>query len=331
MRLAARLTTPWLALALLCSSAHADDMRTRLQGAVDAVRQRLGLHGVTASVVTPSGSWTLASGISYVGVPMRPDHVLAIGSNSKTFAAILLLRFQEHGLLNLDTPIGRFLPPLTHVDTSITVRQLLQHTSGLGDYSATQAYRDSTLARATRLWTTSDLVKFIPAPQFAPGTSWSYCNTNYLLAGMIAQQVGGASLPVLVRNEITVPLGLDSTRYVPQELVLGTLAHRWINGQDISARPMTAEWSGAWAAGAIVSTARRDDGTVRGAVQWSPAVERLVEPDAPVHRARRLRARHQSQGRGRTDGDRSHRRHPGLHLRGDAGAGALRECGRARQ
>ena len=255
MRLAARLSTPWLALALLCSSAHADDMRVRLQGAMDVVRQRLGLHGVTASVVTPSGAWTLASGISYVGVPMRPDHVLAIGSNSKTFAAILLLRFQERGLLNLDTPIGRFLPPLTNVDTSITVRQLLQHTSGLGDYSATQAYRDSTLARATRLWTTSDLVKFIPAPQFAPGTSWSYCNTNYLLAGMIAQQVGGASLPVLVRNEITGPLGLDSTRYVPQELVLGTLAHRWINGQDISARPMTAEWSGAWAAGAIVSTA----------------------------------------------------------------------------
>ena len=255
MRPRARSLTLFIALALVCRTAHADEMRTRLQGAVDAVRQRLGLHGVTASVVTPNGAWTIASGDSYVGVPIRADHVLAIGSNSKTFAAILLLRYQERGLLSLDARIGRFLAPIANVDTTITVRQLLQHTSGLGDYSATQAYRDSTLARANRLWSTSDLVKLIPAPQFAPGTSWSYCNTNYLLAGMIAQQVGGAPLHVLVRNEITGPLGLDSTRYVPQELVLGSLAHRWINGQDLSARPMTAEWSGAWAAGAIVSTA----------------------------------------------------------------------------
>jgi D-alanyl-D-alanine carboxypeptidase len=255
MRPRARILTLFIALALVCRTAHADEMRTRLQGALEVVRQRSGLHGVVASVVTPDGAWTLASGDSHAGVPMRADHLLAIGSQSKTFAAILLLRFQERGLLSLDTRIGRFLAPIANVDTTITVRQLLQHTSGLGEYADSQAYRDSTLARPNRLWSTSELVRFIPAPQFAPGASWSYCNTNYLIAGMIAQQVGGAPLHVLVRNEITAPLGLDSTRYVPQELMLGALAHRWINGQDLSARPMTAEWSGAWAAGAIISTA----------------------------------------------------------------------------
>lgn len=244
-----------LALGLVPLAASADPMRTRLQGAVDVVRQREGMQGVTAAVFTPNGDWILASGESHPGVPMRADHLLAVGSNTKTLTALVLLRLQERGLIDLDDRIGRYLPPLTNVDTTVTVRQLLNHTSGLGDYVSTQAYRDTTLAQATRLWTPPQLAALIPPPQFAPGTSWSYCGTNFLLAGMIAQQAGGAPMHTLLRNEIRVPLGLDSMRFVPQEALLGTLAHRWLGGSDVTARPMTAEWSGAWAAGAVVSTA----------------------------------------------------------------------------
>lgn len=274
-----------LALGLVPLSASADPMRARLQGAVDVVRQREHIQGVAAAVFTPNGNWTLASGESHPGVPMRADHLLAIGSNTKTLTAILLLRLQERGLIDLDDRIGRYLPPLANVDTTVTVRQLLKHTSGLGDYVGTQAYRDTTLAQATRLWTPPQLTGLIPLPQFAPGASWSYCATNYLLAGMIAQQAGGAPLHTLLRNEIRVPLGLDSIRFVPQEALVGTLAHRWMGGADVSARPMTAEWSGAWAAGGVVSTAGEMaelyEGLFSGALLSSAAMSEMLDFTGP--------------------------------------------------
>lgn len=232
----------------------ADPMRTQLQAALDAARQRLAIRGASASVRTPDGSWSIASGESHAGVPIRPDMVFGIGSNTKTLTTLVLLRLQERGALDLDDRIARHLAPIANVDSNITVRQLLHHDSGVGEYAWGQMYRDSILARATRVWTPPELVVMIPAPQFAPGTSWSYCNSNYLLAGMIAERVGGAPLPALLRTEVTARVGLDSTRYCPQEALVGTLAHRWIGAQDFSVRPMASEWSGAWAAGAVLAT-----------------------------------------------------------------------------
>lgn len=199
-------------------------------------------------------TWSGGAGLSFSGRPITPEMVLGIGSNTKTCTAITLLRLQEKGLLNLDDPIVRWVPRHPNIDTTITVRQLLHHTSGIGEFAGGQAYRDSILADPTRVWKPLELLPLVPVREFNPGTSWSYCNTNYLLAGIIAEQVSGLTMHDLYRREIFNDLSMDSTRLYPYEPFNGELAHRWMGGRDAFNVSMNAEWSGAWTAGAILST-----------------------------------------------------------------------------
>jgi len=246
-----------VALLVLGTSASAgidDTMRARLQRAVDSVQKAEKIQGVSAAVGMDNDLWSGAAGESFAGRPITTDMVLGIGSNTKTCMASTLLRLQEQGFLKLDEPIRKWLPPHPNIDTTITVRQLLNHTSGIGDYSAEQSYRDACLKDPVRLWTHPDLMALIPKQQFAPGTSGGYCNTNYFLAGLVAQEVSGLSLYQLFRRELFNPLSMDSTRLFPDEEITGELAHRWMGGRDASNGSMNAEWSGAWAAGAVIST-----------------------------------------------------------------------------
>jgi D-alanyl-D-alanine carboxypeptidase len=228
--------------------------------------------------------WQGAAGESFGSRPMTSEMVLGIGSNTKTCTAITLLRLQERGLVDIDTPIGQWFPQQPNIDGAITVRQLLHHTSGLGDYSL-QRYRDSTTANLARIWKPLELLSFIPEKQFDAGTAWSYCNTNYLLAGIIAQEVGGASLFQLYRRELFDPLGLDSIRLFPDEEIVGELAHRWMGGRDAYANPMNGEWSGAWAAGALIATATEMvqlyDALFNGRVLHEQSMSELLSFDGP--------------------------------------------------
>lgn len=238
-------------------NAFDDVLSNKLQDAVSAVQQRLDIQGVSAAVVWNGQCYTPCAGFSFAGRPITDDMVLAIGSNTKTITSIVLLRMQEEGLLDLDDAVSMHLPPHPHIDSTITVRQLLNHTSGLGEYAGGQAYRDSVLANPRRIWKCEELFAMIPPAAAAPGTTWEYCNTNYLVAGTIAEIVGGMPLHKLISRYITTPLQLDSMRLFPQDSLVGELAHRWLGGRDASTMPMMAEWSGAWAAGAVISTARQ--------------------------------------------------------------------------
>lgn len=248
-------------LALTCitlTHATSDELlKKKLYDAVDAVQQRLDIQGVSAAVVWNGQRYTPCAGFSFAGRPITDDMVLAIGSNTKTITSIVLLRMQEEGLLDLDDGVSMHLPPHPYIDSTITLRQLLNHTSGLGEYAGGAGYRDSILANPRRIWKREELLAMIPPPAAAPGSTWAYCNTNYLVAGTIAEIVGGMPLHQLIARYITTPLQLDSMRLFPQDSLIGELAHRWLGGRDASAMPMMAEWSGAWAAGAVISTARQ--------------------------------------------------------------------------
>lgn len=245
-----------LVATLTCASAGIDEaMRMRLQRAVDSVQKAEKIQGVSAAVLIEDDIWAGTAGESFAGSPLRPDMVLGIGSNTKTLMSVALLRLQEQGRVDLDATISKWVPRHPNIDSTITVRQLLNHTSGVGDYSALKSYRDACLAEPTRRWTLNELLDLIPVQQFAPGSSAGYCNTNYLLAGIVAQEVTGLSLYQIFRRELFNPLSMDSTRLYPDEPLAGELAHRWMGGRDAFAVPMDAEWSGAWAAGAVISTA----------------------------------------------------------------------------
>ena len=189
---------------------------------------------------------------------MRGDERFRIGSITKTFVAALVLRLVQDGRLTLDDSVERWLPGLLPEGRSITVRELLSHTSGLFDY-----VEDERVLRSTgRRWTPEELVAVATAHsrERPPSGTFAYSSTNYIVLGLIAERAGGAPLERQLRTRLFRPLGLRDTSFVP-----GTIRGPHVHGHrppshqgivtgapaDTSAEP--AWWTGA--AGAIVSTA----------------------------------------------------------------------------
>jgi D-alanyl-D-alanine carboxypeptidase len=225
-----------------------------LQYTIDSFRTAYNLKGISASVYVPNqGTWLGVTGESHSGVPITPQTGFGIASNTKLFAGVLLLKLAENGLLTLDDSLHQHLPNFNNVDSTVTVRQLLNHTSGLSDVNIA-GYPDSMLADPNRIFTPTEIISWVGPPLSSPGTDWYYCNTNYLLAGLIAESVTGQSFSQLLRDSILTPLQLDSTYLAVYETSSVFEAHPWQGGMDFSSTPRTSINSAAWSAGAMYST-----------------------------------------------------------------------------
>ncbi|MGA4838816.1 serine hydrolase domain-containing protein [Streptomyces sp. G45] len=178
-----------------------------------------GAPGALAAVQDRRGGTTvLTSGVADVRsqAPVRPDSRFRIGSLTKPFVATVVLQLVGERRVALDAPVERYLPGVVrghgNDGRKITVRQLLQHTSGVPDvldHLRPQDVLDDPLAHHDA----RDLVDIALAhpPTFAPGTGWSYSSTGYLLAGMIIERVTGHSYRDEIRRRVITPLGLRGT------------------------------------------------------------------------------------------------------------------------
>ena len=197
------------------------------------------------------------------GRPLTGREQFEIGSNTKTVVATLALQLVDRGKLDLDAPVSTYLPGVVPDGADITVRMLLNHTSGLFSYTSDPEFFTDMEQDPQHVHTDRELldVAFRHEPNFPPGEGWSYSNTNYILIGMILRELTGKSLPDLVEQRIARPLGLRHT-YVADPRVTDTgpgLAHGYavnfgeqpLTYTDITDRPIGG-WAGA--AGAIVST-----------------------------------------------------------------------------
>ncbi|MGV9776919.1 serine hydrolase domain-containing protein [Streptosporangium sp. NPDC003464] len=163
----------------------------------------------------------------------RRDHLLKVGdefrmgSNTKTMTATLVLQLVAEGKLALTDPVERWLPGKVPNGKAITLRMLLNHTSGLFDYTEDAALRPSILGKDRRRWTPAELlaVGVKHDPLFAPGTEWSYSNTGYAAIGAVLERVTGRSLADLVRDRIARPLGLNHTYFATDSTWRGPHAH----------------------------------------------------------------------------------------------------------
>ncbi len=176
-------------------------------------------RGLSAAVLIPGqGIWTGAYGLAAPGVPMETNMRLGIASNSKAVTAGLLLKLQDEGLLDLDDPISLYLPDYPQVDGNIPIRALLNHSTGLFDFindwsGATQtAYGDDD----NRVWSLADLMATLGMPYFSVGEQFDYSNTNFLVAGLVAEAAGGATLGQLYHQYLFDPLDLDMA-YPPHD------------------------------------------------------------------------------------------------------------------
>ena len=178
-----------------------------------------------------------------------------IGSNTKTFIAVILLKLQEQGVLSLDDPLYRWLPAIPHVDSAITIRQMLSHQSGIFNFSEAGSI-SLLLDDTSHFWTCRETLALIEDPYFERGTSYRYSNTNYLLAGMIIDTATGKSWIQNLHELILDPLNMTSTFVGAYEKINGPVAHEWIaNYGEVALSPMTSEYSRSNAAGAMLSTA----------------------------------------------------------------------------
>ncbi|MFD9545273.1 serine hydrolase domain-containing protein [Streptomyces sp. NPDC060022] len=215
-----------LAAVLLAAStglpAVAKPQRTDpLQQQVDAIHDT-GTVGVSAEVTSPGTHDSARAGTAGTGTrrPMPRNGRFRIGSATKTFTAAVVLQLVGEGRMSLEDTVEQWLPGVVRGNgndgSRITVRQLLQHTSGIRDVgpevpalNSADGYR----AERFRTYTPEELVGMAMrhTPRFDPGKGWSYSNTNYVLAAMIIHKASGRSWAREVRDRVIRPLGLRDT------------------------------------------------------------------------------------------------------------------------
>jgi D-alanyl-D-alanine carboxypeptidase len=203
------------------AAAGTDPRQAALDTAVEA-----GNVGMIAAAADPAGRWRGRAGVGDVTTGAKPDTGgrFRVGSVSKTFTATLVLKLAAKGRLGLDDPISKYLPGLLPYPEPITVRQLLQHTSGLPRDLAPQ-YTWTTLPELD----TERFVHFgeveaindstVQPLLFPPGSGWSYSNTGYNVLALLVERLTGQRLERVLADWITGPLHLADT-FLPRDFPL---------------------------------------------------------------------------------------------------------------
>ena len=184
-----------------------------LQRRLTSLSKKYHLPGVSVTILWPDGrEWTGTAGVADVTDkrPITPQTAFALASISKTYTAANALKLVEEGHLNLDDRAARYLPEFK-LDPRITVRMLLDHTSGLRDFFLDRSIDAPLQGKPDQQWTATRTWRYVRKPLFPPGTRWSYSNTNYLLLGMIEERADGRALDTQIRSRFLDPLHLDQT------------------------------------------------------------------------------------------------------------------------
>ncbi len=214
------------------------------------------VKGVSASVYVPGqGIWRGTYGFSYTAHPITPDMEFGVASNTKLFTAAAIMKLIEANKITLNDHIGKWIKKkYNNIDSTISIKQLLNHTSGLSDNSI--EFFDSATKFPSRVFTVDEILGWQDAKFASPSANkFNYSNTNYMLLGLIAENATGFHISKLIRDSILNRIHLDSTFFSYQEPVLGTIAHPWVSGIDKADTPRTGLNSASGAAGAIYSTA----------------------------------------------------------------------------
>ncbi|MET7354811.1 serine hydrolase domain-containing protein [Streptomyces mirabilis] len=246
--------------ALVPPAASAAARPHTVQMGLNALVHTDGVPAALASVKVRGGrtrAYTAGVGTLATGAKVPRDGQVRVGSNTKTFTAVVVLQLVGEGKIGLDAPVDAYLRGLVRGDgidgRQITVRQLLQHTSGLPNYS-------KYLSDDIRYYDPRELLDLAlqHKADFAPGTNWAYSNTNYLVAGLIVQKVTGRPLAEEIDQRVIKRVGLRHTYFpAPGEEMIRERHPRGYY-QDSAGAPLVdaTEWdpSWAWAAGQMVST-----------------------------------------------------------------------------
>ncbi|MFF3341502.1 serine hydrolase domain-containing protein [Streptomyces flavidovirens] len=273
--------------------------RAALRESLAAIH-RAGMYGAYSSVRDGSEQWRGATGLADVDTErrMRPELEHRIGSITKTFTAVAVLQQVHKGRIELDAPIGRYLPELVPGETGreVTVRMLLNHTSGIGDYvlpafpGVVENPEKVLEENRFRRLDPEHLARLgLAAPPVAERGKHSYSNTNYILAGLLLGKVTGQDPETYITRNVIRKAGLRHTYFPRSPYISGPHAKMYESmygyidpARDFSAYDMS--WAGT--AGAMVSTMRDLNDFYRqllGGKLLSPAELRAMKTTVPAH------------------------------------------------
>jgi D-alanyl-D-alanine carboxypeptidase len=191
--------------------------------------------------------------------PMRRDLYMRIGSETKTFTVTALLQLAEQGRVSLDDPISKYVPGVVQGD-QITLRQLANMTSGLENYTLTDAFDTTLQTDPHKAWTPQELLGLVAGQPllFQPGDGFSYSNTNTVLIGLVIEQVSGEPIGAYIKRHITDPIGMTQTSFPLDSALPDPHADGYANDTPDKSVANATNWdpSWTWAAGQMVSTLR---------------------------------------------------------------------------
>lgn len=196
----------------------------QLHDTLSMARDRLNVPGITAKISFADGTtWSGVAGTAkgddptipdtrdWTGLPMSENLKFRIASVTKSVTATAILQLVDKGTLSLDDTLGQWLPEVDiPTKDSVTIRQLLNHTSGIPDFIRNKAFFDLNFKTPLREWTLAERIAY-GVPVVEPGSTWAYSNTGYILLGQIIETVSGQSYGDYLKQNIFTPLGMKDS------------------------------------------------------------------------------------------------------------------------
>jgi CubicO group peptidase (beta-lactamase class C family) len=221
------------------------DLQSRtdhLQARLDELAAEHHVPGATLGIVLGDERLELATGVVNVntGVETTTDTVFQIGSIGKIYTTTVIMQLVDEGRIQLDAPVSTYLPSLLLADTeatdTVTVRQLLNHTSGIdGDQFQDFGRGDECLERFVE--SMSSLTQVAP-----PGSFFSYCNAGWVLAGHLAEKVAGAGFDRVFQERLFTPLGLTKSTMLPEEAILHRVSVGHLVDRETKTPNVVPQW-----------------------------------------------------------------------------------------
>lgn len=227
---------PWWVLLLVhCGVASADPPGPCATGEFARILEDSGrangVHGAQGVVLIPGQpAWRGVYGLNGTDDPMGPTLMIGTGSISKLYAVVAALRLVDGGVLSLDDTLGKWFPGVPNVGPGISLRQVMQHTSGIADYMAAPGYFSTVMADPARVWQREELLSFIGSPLFAPGAGWDASNSNSLLLEIIVSRESGKAYGEFLRAEVWP--GRSQSWLAGEGMAPGPLATQWATDQN---------------------------------------------------------------------------------------------------
>lgn len=213
------------------------------------------MEGVASAVVFPDGTtWSGATG-NYGAKALHTNLLYDIGSNTKTMISTIIMMLEEEGKLSINDTLYKYINPLPHVPNSISLKLLLNHRSGIANYTEHPDFIDTLFADPNFFWHPDTILKhFTFSPKFPAGTSYDYSNTNYILLGKVIEAVEGLPLNQVLHNRIFTPLQMNHSYLESYDTYTLEKTGAYMSPGNYWDSKFNALFSSAWAAGAVVST-----------------------------------------------------------------------------